>query len=59
MMFINEVKQTQFSLYNVKLIVSLYTIEAKEGVSCRANFLLDSEMVIQRHLLHSCQQAFV
>lgn len=35
------------------------TIEAEEGMGGGADFLLDSEMVVQRHLLKSCHHTLV
>ena len=43
----------------INYFIYLFTIEAEERMSSWPNFLLHSEMVIQRHFLHSCQQALI
>lgn len=36
-----------------------FTIEAEEGIDGGAYYLLHREVVVQRHLLHPCHQAFI
>ena len=55
-LFVNEKKKKK---EKEKRVLVLLTIESKKSIGGGAHFLFHSEMVIQRHFLHSSHQTLI